>query len=78
MCGAMSSMSLDELGFLSIQLVDGRRCLDAGRKTTIFLFMVVDTNHTCGLDGTQVLSRNGRSSSTNMQRRKISKFMGIG
>ena len=59
LCRAMRTRSPDELGYVSIEPVDRIRRLGTGGKNPIFLFMVVDTNHTCGLDGTQVLSRDG-------------------
>ena len=52
---AMCNRSSDVLGSIFVEPSDGILRISIGGKNTIRLFMVIDTNRTCGLDGTQVL-----------------------
>ena len=72
----MRSKSLDELGSIFVEPIDGRRCIGAGGEDTIHLLMVTHTDHTYGLDGAKLLSRDGCRTCQNMQKSMVSKSMG--
>ena len=63
---AMHSSISYELGFIFSEPVDGIFLIGAREENTIYLLMVVDTDCTCGLDGTNVISRNGCRSCQNL------------
>ena len=76
MHGAVYKMGSNELVIVLVKLTHGRSHDGVGGKATIYLLLVVDIDYTCGLDGTQVLPRNGYGRSWNMLRREVSEPLG--
>ena len=64
---AVCLRSPDELVIVPVESTE-RGCNDGiRRKFFVYIFMVVNFNITCGLDGTYILPSNGRGSHPNMQ-----------
>ena len=73
---AMRRGCSNDLGTVPIELIDGRCRIGIGGETPIHVFLVFNLDCINGLDGTQILPRDGSRHSEHLQGSEVSKPFG--